>query len=292
MKKSDYLVKPNRNFQLKEFPTKVVDSNDSNEVLDEKLKNVIAEISKNQNKLYAENRQSLLIILQGLDSSGKDGTIKQIMKGVNPQGVIIQSFKHPSLLEMEHDFLWRVSLKLPEHGQIAVFNRSHYENVLISKVHPELIIGERLPEIETIKDVNSKFWKNRYKQINNFENNIVLNGTKILKFYLHISKNEQRKRFLDRIENKEKHWKFSSEDIRERSFWNQYHKAYEKAFKHTSTKNAPWFIIPADDKKYSHYLIASIILEKMQEMKLYFPPATRNEIKMLRLAKIALEKEN
>jgi len=291
MSKSNYLVKPKQNFHLNEFPTKVVGSNDSNEILDEKLKNVISEISKNQNKLYAENRQSLLIILQGLDSSGKDGTIKQIMKGVNPQGVIIHSFKHPSLLEMEHDFLWRVSLKLPEHGQIAVFNRSHYENVLISKVHPELIIGERLPEIKTIKDINSKFWKNRYKQINNFENNIVFNGTKILKFYLHISKNEQRKRFLDRIENKEKHWKFSSEDIRERSFWNQYQKAYEKALKHTSTKNAPWFIIPADNKKYAHFLIASIILEKMQSMKLSFPPPNRNETKMMRLAKIALEKE-
>lgn len=250
---------------------------------------VIDEIAQLQNKLYAENRQSLLIILQGMDSSGKDGTIKQIMKGVNPQGVTINSFKHPSNLELEHDFLWRHIQKLPEHGQIAVFNRSHYENVLISKVHPELVLAERLPEIDTLKKIDKHFWKKRYAQINDFEKNTIQNGTRILKLFLHISKEEQRKRFLDRIENKEKHWKFSSGDIKERGFWKEYQQAYESVFKNTSTKLAPWYVIPADDKSSAHLLIAKIILEELKSMNPYFPSIDKEEMKFMLKAKQKLE---
>ena len=184
-----------------------------------RLSKDIKAIAKLQYKLFAENRQSLLIILQGMDSAGKDGTIKHIMSGVNPQGVLVYSFKHPSALELEHDYLWRHTQKLPEHGQITIFNRSHYENVLISKVHPEFVLAERLPGIDSIDKIDKHFWNRRYEQINDFEKNIAESGTQILKFFLHLSKEEQRIRFLERIENKEKHWKFSSNDITERKFW-------------------------------------------------------------------------
>jgi PPK2 family polyphosphate:nucleotide phosphotransferase len=256
-----------------------------------KLLNDIGEIAKLQNKLFAENRQSLLIILQGMDSSGKDGTIKRIMSGVNPQGVKVYSFKHPSTLELEHDYLWRHAQKLPEHGQITIFNRSHYENVLISKVHPEIVLAERLPGIDNKDKITRKFWNKRYKQINSFEKNTIQNGTQILKFFLHLSKNEQRNRFLERIENKEKHWKFSSDDIVERKFWMDYQRAYQEVFKRTSTKFAPWFIIPADDKLNAHLLIGSIILEKLKEMNPRFPPVAKKEESLMKRAKYSLKRE-
>src|ERR1022692_2105283 len=216
-------VKSTNDFKLSEIDTHSNIKQLQKKELKAKLFNDVIEISKLQNKLFAENRQSLLIILQGMDSAGKDGTIKHIMRGVNPQGVHVSSFKHPSVLELEHDYLWRHAQKLPEHGQITIFNRSHYENVLISKVHPELVLAERLPGINSIDKIDKDFWKTRYKQINYFEKNTVTNGTHILKLFLHISKREQRNRFLERIENKEKHWKFSSNDITERKFWDDYH---------------------------------------------------------------------
>lgn len=256
-----------------------------------KLTSDIAEISVLQNKLYAENTQSLLIILQGMDSSGKDGTIKHIMSGVNPQGVLVHSFKHPSDIELEHDYLWRHTQKLPERGQIAIFNRSHYENVLISKVHPEIVLAERLPGIDTVKKIDQNFWDTRYKQINHFEKNIVENGTTILKFFLHLSKDEQRNRFLERIQHKEKNWKFSSDDILERQFWNAYQAAYEQALMHTSTKDAPWYVIPADDKLYAHLLISKIILETLRTMNPQFPPVSKKEKNYMKRAQEQLQKE-
>jgi len=264
---------------------------DRKEVL-AKLQYDIGEIAKFQNKLYAENRQSLLIILQGMDSAGKDGTIKHIMSGVNPQGVLVHSFKHPSELELEHDYLWRHAQKLPEHGQITIFNRSHYENVLISKVHPEIVLAERLPGIDSTDKVDKRFWSMRYRQINYFEKNTIQNGTHILKFFLHLSKEEQRRRFLERIDNKEKHWKFSSNDILERKYWDSYKDAYEQALKHTSTKIAPWYIIPADDKLAAHLLIGIIILEKLKKMNPAFPPVDKKEMELMKKAKKKLEKEN
>ena len=279
-------------FKLSDFNTRLnITSENESPSLQEGLDNDLKEISKLQNILYAEDRQSLLIILQGMDSSGKDGTIKNIMKGVNPQGVDVVSFKHPSTQELEHDYLWRHTIKLPEHGQIVIFNRSYYENVLISKVHPELLMAERLHEYNLLSKIDKAFWKLRYSQIKLFEKRNIENGTQILKFFLHLSKDEQAKRFLDRITNQNKHWKFSSDDIEERKYWNEYQDAYEQAIKHTSTKIAPWYIIPADDKPLAHTLIGKVILEKLQSMKPSFPPKTKEEQVYMQTAKVKLEKE-
>ncbi len=285
-------VKPNKNINLSKIDTNSGIKKPDKRDFKNKLLNDIEEISKFQNKLFAENRQSLLIILQGMDSAGKDGTIKHIMSGVNPQGVLVHSFKHPSALELEHDYLWRHAQKLPEHGQITIFNRSHYENVLISKVHPELVLAERLPGIDSVDKIDKDFWNLRYKQINYFEKNTIQNGTHILKFFLHLSKNEQRNRFLERVENKEKHWKFSSADITEREFWSDYQHAYEQALEHTSTKIAPWYIIPADDKLHAHLLIGKLILEKFKKMHPSFPPVDKKERELMKLAKEKLKKES
>jgi PPK2 family polyphosphate:nucleotide phosphotransferase len=284
-------VKADKHFKLSKINTHSGVKNPNKKAFKIKLVNDIAGISKLQVKLYAENKQSLLIILQGMDSAGKDGTIKNIMSGVNPQGVWVYSFKHPSTQELEHDYLWRHEQKLPEHGQITIFNRSHYENVLISKVHPELVLAERIPGIDTVHKVDNKFWKRRYKQINAFEKRIIDNGTQIIKFFLHLSKEEQAIRFLDRMENKEKYWKFSSADITERKCWTAYQNVYEDALKETSTKNAQWFVIPADDKYYAHYLMGKIILEKLKEMKPSFPPIDKNEKELMKQAKKILQKE-
>ncbi len=292
MKLNKFKVKPKQSVKLSKISTDSNGKKFDKKILKSMLAKDIEEISKLQNKLFAENRQSLLIILQGMDSSGKDGTIKHIMSGVNPQGVWVYSFKHPSALELEHDYLWRHARKLPEHGQITIFNRSHYENVLISKVHPEIILAERLLNIKSITKIDKDFWDKRYKQINNFEKSTVQNGTHILKIFLHLSKQEQSKRFLERIENKEKYWKFSSNDITEREFWADYQSAYEQALKHTSTNIAPWYIVPADDKLYAHFLIGRIILEKLRAMKPSFPPIDIKEKELMTKAKRKLKKES
>ncbi|MCZ7356464.1 MAG: hypothetical protein O8C65_05985 [Candidatus Methanoperedens sp.] len=255
-------MKSKDDFKLSKLETSSTFKQPEEKELKKMLLNDTEKIAALQYKLYAENRQSLLIILQGMDSSGKDGSIKHIMSGVNPQGVLVHSFKHPSDLELEHDYLWRHYQKLPEHGQIAIFNRSHYENVLISKVHPKIVLVERIPGIDSIEKIDKNFWAKRYKQINHFEKSITESGTRILKFFLHLSKQEQCKRFLERIENKERHWKFSSSDIIERGYWDDYQKAYEKAIINTNTKTAPWYIIPADDKWFTHLLIGNIISEE------------------------------
>lgn len=284
-------VDQNLDINLSKIATNVLIKKFNKQILKDRLKKKIKNISKLQNRIYAENSQSLLIILQGMDSSGKDSCIKHIMRGVNPQGVQVFSFKHPSIIELEHDYLWRHAQKLPEYGQITIFNRSHYENVLISKVHPEIVLAERLPGIKSITEINHDFWLKRYKQINYFENTIIENGTQILKIFLHISKNEQAKRFIDRIEHKEKHWKFSSQDINERKFWNRYQEAYSHAFKYTSTKYAPWYIVPADNKLNCHLLISQIIAEKLKAMNPLFPPILANEKFSLERFSMVLRKE-
>ena len=251
----------------------------------------LEDISKWQNKLFAEDRQSLLIILQGMDSSGKDGTIKYLMKGWNPQGVMVSSFKHPSLQELEHDYLWRHTLKLPEHGQIAIFNRSHYENVLITKVHPSLVLSERLKDYDTLSKVDKSFWNFRYHQIKQFERSQIEAGTQILKIFLHISKDEQGKRFIDRINSADKHWKFSSIDIEERGYWKEYQLAYEMAIRKTSTHLAPWYVIPADDKTLAHLMIQRIVLDKLVEMNPILPPKTSKERAYMQQAKLRLQNE-
>ena len=285
-------VNPNKDFKLSKIATRSNTSKLKNQSLKNKLKKDIEEISKLQNKLFAEDRKSLLIIFQGMDSAGKDSAIKHILRGVNPQGVSVTSFKHPTNIELEHDYLWRHEQKMPEHGEIAIFNRSHYENVLISKVHPEIVLSERLPGVTKIEDVNKLFWKSRYKQINDFEKRNIQNGTCIIKIFLHLSKKEQCKRFIVRLENKQKYWKFSSSDITESNYWTQYQNAYEQAIIQTNTKIAPWYIVPADDKLYAHLLISKIILKKMTKLNPSFPPIDKKEKKRMQIEKKKLVKES
>lgn len=279
------------NFHLSKVKTVCEIKDREKENLKEQLQGYIDELDQLQYRLFAEDRQSLLIILQGMDSAGKDGSIKHIMKGLNPQGVEVHSFKHPSTIELEHDYLWRYVQKLPERGEIAIFNRSHYENVLVTKVHPEILLSERLPDIDKVKKIDKAFWTRRYKQINDFEKNTIQNGTHILKFFLHLSKDEQRNRFIERLENKEKHWKFSSNDITERQFWSEYQSAYQLAIKHTSTKIAPWYVIPADDKLSAHILMSRIIVEKLKEMNPRFPAIDKKEQEFMKRAREKLAKE-
>jgi PPK2 family polyphosphate:nucleotide phosphotransferase len=287
----DYKVKKDSQFHFKKLKT-TSGYNKPDEVALTELMNADSErIGKLQYKLYAENRQSLLIILQGMDSSGKDSAIKSIVSDINPQGVLVHSFKHPSELELRHDYLWRHYRKLPEQGQIVIFNRSHYENVLISKVHPKLLLAEILPGIDKKKEIDEKFWATRYEQINNFEKLVTQTGTHIVKFFLHISKEEQRERFLGRMENKEKHWKFSSTDIIERDYWEDYQKAYKDALKNTNTSYSPWYAIPADEKWFAHLLICRIIREKLEEMNPEFQPLPKEEEEFMVKAKKKLLKE-
>lgn len=287
----DCIIESKQQLKLSKFPTRLSDKRMGKEKLKKRLEKDVEAISKLQNKLFAENRQSLLILFQGMDSAGKDSAIKHIMRGVNPQGVSVTSFKHPTDVELEHDYLWRHSQKMPEHGQIAIFNRSHYENVLISKVHPKIVLSERLPGVVKLKDVDQKFWELRYKQINYFEKRTSENGTYILKLFLHLSKKEQCKRFVDRLENREKYWKFSSTDIIERGYWEEYQDAYEQAIRNTSTKSAPWYIIPADDKLVAHVLIGTIILETLRQMNPSFPEIDKKELEFMQKEKRKLVNE-
>lgn len=285
-------AKLNKDFKLSKVATGKGNSKLKKQNLKKRLDKDIEAISKLQNKLFAENRKSVLIIFQGMDSAGKDSAIKHIMRGINPQGVSVTSFKHPTSVELEHDYLWRHAQKMPKHGEIAIFNRSHYENVLISKVHPEIVLSERLPGITKIEEVDKLFWQMRYKQINDFEKRNIQNGMCIVKIFLHLSKQEQCKRFIDRLENKEKNWKFSSSDITERNYWTKYQSAYEKAIKQTNSKIAPWYIVPADDKLYAHFLISKIILKNLQGLKLSFPPINKKEKELMKKEKNKLVNES
>jgi PPK2 family polyphosphate:nucleotide phosphotransferase len=286
-----YKVASGKNFKLSDYPTAPSGKQPGDKELEETFTTHSEEIAELQNKLFAENRQSLLIILQGMDSAGKDSFIKHIMDGANPQGLTVHSFKHPSGQEQAHDYLWRHYIYLPEQGQISIFNRSHYENVLISRVHPDIVLAERIPGINTLADVDKAFWAQRYDQINKFEEVLIQNGTRILKFFLHLSKEEQRKRFLQRIENKQKHWKFSSADIKERGFWKDYQHVYEQAISHTSSRKSPWHIIPADDKWYTHLVGGSIIIDTLKDMAPAYPPVNKEENDLMKQAKKELEKE-
>jgi PPK2 family polyphosphate:nucleotide phosphotransferase len=230
------------------------------------LDKIQQKLSKKQDAMYAHNRHAFLICLQGMDTSGKDSLIREVFKEFNPRGVVVHSFKTPNSTELEHDYLWRHYLALPEKGKFAVFNRTHYENVLVTRVHPEYILFENLPGIEKVEDITPQFWENRMEQIVNFEKHISQNGTKILKFYFHMSKDEQRERLLKRLENPEDNWKFSTGDLKERERWDDYMKYYEEAINKTSTDFAPWYIIPADDKGVARYIVAKIIWEEMEKL--------------------------
>ena len=250
---------------LSKIPTELsmnTSKSDEETALDEIQK----KLSLKQDAMYAHNRHAFLICLQGMDTSGKDSLIREVFKEFNPRGVVVHSFKTPNSTELEHDYLWRHYLALPEKGKFAVFNRTHYENVLVTRVHPEYILFENLPGIEKVEDITPQFWENRMEQINNFEKHIAQNGTTILKFYFHMSKEEQRKRLLKRLEQPEDQWKFSTGDLKERELWDDYMKYYEEAINQTSKSYAPWFIIPADDKGIARYIVAKIIWEELQKL--------------------------
>ena len=251
--------------KLADFATKLdIDTDKDQEEL--ALDKIQKKLSKKQDAMYAHNRHAFLICLQGMDTSGKDSLIREVFKEFNPRGVVVHSFKTPNSTELEHDYLWRHYLALPEKGKFAVFNRTHYGNVLVTRVHPEYILFENLPGIEKVEDITPQFWENRMEQMVNFEKHISLNGTKVLKFYFHMSKDEQRERLLKRLENPEDHWKFSTGDLKERALWDDYMKYYEEAINKTSTDFAPWYIIPADDKGVARYIVAKIIWEEMEKL--------------------------
>ena len=231
----------------------------------------IEKLSALQGKLYAQDRYSVLVIFQAMDAAGKDGTIKHVMSGINPQGCQVYSFKQPSAEELDHDYLWRINRCLPERGRIGIFNRSQYEDVLIAKVHPEIILSNKLPGVTSLEDVTPKFWKKRYRQINDYERYLTENGTIVLKFFLNVSKDEQKRRFLARLEDEAKNWKFSTSDLKERSYWDDYMKAYSDMLTHTSTEDAPWYVIPADNKWFMRYAVGRILCERMGELDLHYP---------------------
>lgn len=247
----------------------------------------IAELDELQNKLYAQDTYSLLIIFQAMDAAGKDGTIKHVMSGVNPQGCQVYSFKAPSDEELDHDYLWRSFKALPERGRIGIFNRSYFEEVLVVRVHPEILAGQQIPAESKTK----RIWKRRFEEINNFEKYLVANGIIVLKFFLHVSKEEQKKRFLERIERPEKNWKFSVNDVKERAFWDDYMGAYEDAFNHTSTEWAPWHIIPADRKWFTRLAVGWVILDKLRKLNLKYPTVSEEHKRELLKAKEILENE-
>lgn len=284
-------VKPGKKIKLKDFSTsykgKTLTKADSELMLDNGRKH----LSEVQDELYAHNRYSVLIIFQAMDAAGKDGAVKHIMSGFNPLGVKVYSFKAPNSAELDHDYFWRHELALPARGEIAIHNRSHYENVLATRVHPEWILNEHLPGVDTVKRVDEKFWEGRFKQIRRFEKNLTDNGTIILKFFLHVSKREQKKRFLERIEDPTKNWKFSLSDLKERAFWDDYQKAYEEALSATSTETAPWFVIPADDKWYARLAIAGIITRQFAKLKINYPIVSQAQKEELQKAKLQLMSE-
>ncbi len=239
--------------------------------------------------LYAYNRYSVLLIFQAMDAAGKDSTIEHVMSGVNPQGCQVFSFKKPSANELEHDFLWRTYRALPERGRIGIFNRSYYEEVLVTRVHPEYIVGQRLPGIDRVNDVNEDLWQSRYRSINEMERHLTANGTVILKFFLNVSKDEQKNRFLRRINRPEKNWKFTMNDVEERKYWDDYQHAFEQAINHTSTEHAPWHIIPADRKWFMRAAVSEIIVDKLQSLDMRYPKVTGKQKANLQKAKETFE---
>ncbi len=252
------------------------------------LEESVAQVAEAQQLLYAADSWSILVILQAMDAAGKDGTIKHVMSGVNPQGVTVTSFKHPSAVELDHNFLWRCTAALPERGHIGIFNRSYYEEVLIVKVHPEYVKAQRIPDADPDR---KKLWRGRYDDINSFERHLVRNGTRILKIFLHLSKAEQRQRFLARLEDPAKQWKFSAGDLHERSFWNDYQKAYAEMLTETSTKWAPWYVVPADSKWVSRAVVAKLLAREITSLDMQYPQIDDDQRAALAAARAELESE-
>ncbi|MES2180039.1 MAG: ADP-polyphosphate phosphotransferase [Gemmatimonadota bacterium] len=264
----DYRVRHEQRVDLRKWPTMVEPLYDSEEAYESLLRTQVEKLSSQQEMLYASDAYSVLFIFQAMDSAGKDGAIRHVMSGINPQGCQVFSFKHPSATELDHDFLWRTSQCLPERGRIGIFNRSYYEEVLIVRVHPELLRGEHLPNGSP---TGKRIWRERYQSILDHEHHLHVNGTRTVKFFLHISKEEQLKRFVARIDDPAKNWKFSAADVDEREYWDDYRKAYEKCLSATSTKDSPWYAVPADDKKNARLLISEIMLDTFRSLKMSYP---------------------
>jgi PPK2 family polyphosphate:nucleotide phosphotransferase len=278
----DFRVRPGEKVKLKKWPTKVKSFCRSRKRYKKLLGEHVKELSSLQRLHYASHRYALLLIFQGMDAAGKDGAIRHVMSGVNPQGCQVFSFKQPSAEELKHDFLWRTTRRLPGRGRIGIFNRSYYEEVLIVRVHPEILLSQRLPE--ELRDEKT-IWKYRYRSIVDLEEHLHRNGTRIVKFFLHLSKDEQRKRFRERVEEPDKNWKFSLSDIHERNYWKHYMKAYEACLNATSTHYAPWHVVPADDKKNARLIVSQIVLDALNELKMAYPKITakrRRELKSIR----------
>jgi PPK2 family polyphosphate:nucleotide phosphotransferase len=279
----DYRVREQSEVDLERWPTLVERAYRDEDHYQELLEDHVKRLSDRQERLYASNAYAILLIFQAMDAAGKDGVIAHVMSGVNPQGCDVYSFKHPTATELKHDFLWRTTRDLPERGKIGIFNRSYYEEVLIVRVHPEILRAEGLPDGRHGRE--KSIWEERYRSIVGLERHLDCNGTRILKFFLHLSKEEQRKRFLARIGTPEKNWKFSESDIQERPYWKQYMKAYEKCLSATSTKHAPWYVVPADDKLNARLIVSHILLDTLDDLKLEFPRTTaprKRELQRLR----------
>ncbi|MGK0253038.1 MAG: PPK2 family polyphosphate:nucleotide phosphotransferase [Mariniflexile sp.] len=272
---------------LKNSPTKLVIDN-----ADDGLEDLRKKLGKLQDTMYAHGKYAVLVCLQGMDTSGKDSLIREVFKEFNVRGIIVHSFKVPTELELNHDYLWRHYIALPERGKFGVFNRTHYENVLVTRVHPGYILGENIPTVNSVNDINDAFWEARFEQINNFEKHITENGTIIFKFFLNLSKEEQRDRLLRRLEKQEKNWKFSPGDLKERKLWDTYQNCYEEAINRTSKPHAPWYTIPADDKDSARYLVAKIMYDTLKEYTYIQEPELDDEIKAnLEMYKQQLESE-
>lgn len=279
----DYRVHEGGEVDLGKWPTHTARVYQDDADYQSILKDHVRDLSARQQVLYASGRYAVLLIFQAMDAAGKDGVISHVMSGVNPQGCQVFSFKHPSATELKHDFLWRTTVCLPEQGKIGIFNRSYYEEVLIARVHPEILRAEDLPDSPEPGD--KSIWSERYRSILGLERHLDRNGTRIVKFFLHLSKEEQRKRFLARIDAPEKNWKFTESDIEERKYWKRYMKAYEKCLEATSTRHAPWYVVPADDKLNARLIVSHIVLDTMADLKLEYPRTTaarRKELQRLR----------
>ena len=287
IKSKDFRVRPGAKVKLNQWPTTVKPSCKSKKRYEKLLEEHVEQLSALQQLHYASHRYALLLIFQGMDASGKDGAIRHVMSGVNPQGCEVFSFKQPTADELEHDFLWRTNRHLPERGRIGIFNRSYYEEVLVVRVHPEILRSQGLPE--ELRDEKT-IWKERYRSIVDLENHLHRNGTKVIKFFLHLSKAEQRKRFIERIDEPDKNWKFSLADIHERKYWRQYMDAYEACLTATSTREAPWFVIPADNKEDARLIVSRIVLDAFHELKMAYPKTTPKRLRELKSIRNLLAK--
>lgn len=285
MNHNHFIVPPGKRIALRHFDPGFTSHFESEEDAAAKLQKDAGKLAKYQDLLYAQGTYALLVILQGMDSAGKDGTIRHVMSGVNPQGTQVHSFKAPSAEELTHDFLWRSGQVLPERGRVCIFNRSYYEEVLVVRVHPRLLEAQRLPP----RAKGTHFWRDRFDAINEFEKHLVMNGTVILKFFLHLSRAEQRRRLLARIDNPEKNWKFSLGDVQERSYWDEYMNAYQDALNHTSTRWAPWYVVPADHKWFTRVAVADVIVSRLKSLKLAYPPLSSAARRSLLRARKLLE---